>query len=165
MKTFKFLFITLALLAAKNLSAQEIPKWKVAQLEQLISQSSKPTIINFWATFCVPCIHELPYFQKAAQQYQKDSVQLVLVSLDLEDAYPAKIKDMATRLKITSPVVFLNETNADVFCPVVDKAWSGAIPATLFINNKTGYRKFIEDQLSEEKLNGEIKALIDVSKK
>ena len=165
MKTFKFLFIALALLAAQNLSAQEIPKWKIAQLEQLISQSSKPAIINFWATFCVPCIQELPYFQKGALQYQKDSVQLILVSLDLEDAYPAKLKGFAKKLKITAPIVFLDETNADAFCPVVDKTWSGAIPATLFINNKTGYRKFIEDQLSEDQLNLEIKALIDVPKK
>lgn len=165
MKTFKFLFVAWALLAANNLSAQEIPKWKLTQLEQLIIQSNKPTIVNFWATFCIPCIKELPYFQKAAQQYQKDSVQLILVSLDLEEAYPAKIKAFANKLKLTSPVVFLDETNADVFCPVVDKAWSGAIPATLFINNKTGYRKFIENELTESQLNAEIKALLDVSKK
>ena len=165
MKTFKFLFITLAMLVATTSNSQEITKWKTAQLEQFISQSNKPTIINFWATFCIPCIKELPYFQQAAYKYQNDSVQLILVSLDLEDAYPKKIKDFATKLKITAPVKFLDETNADVFCPAVDKAWSGAIPATLFINNKTCYRKFIEVELTPEQLESEIKALLDVSKK
>jgi len=165
MKTFKFLFIALAFFVATAASAQDIPKWKISQLEQLISQTDKPTIINFWATFCVPCIEELPYFQKAANQHQSDSVQVILVSLDLEDAYPKKIKTFASKLKISAPIVFLDETNADVFCPAVDKDWSGAIPATLFINNKTGYRKFIEDQLTAEQLDKEIKALVDVSKK
>ncbi len=164
MKTFKFLFIAIALFSTTALQAQEIPKWKIGDLEKLMATTDKPTIINFWATFCVPCIEELPYFQTAAKQYEKDSVQLLLVSLDLEDAYPKKIKDFTQKLKISSPVVFLDETNADVFCPAVDKNWSGAIPATLFINNKTGYRKFIEDQLTPEQLQKEIETLLNHSK-
>ena len=58
-------------------------------------------------------------------------------------------------------LVWLDETNADYFCPKVDAKWSGAIPATLFINNKTGYRKFIEEQISHDKLKLEIRALLE----
>ncbi len=164
MKTSKFLFVAFALFLATALQAQEIPKWKIRDLEKLMATTDKPTIINFWATFCIPCIEELPYFQKAAKEHEKDSVQLLLVSLDLEDAYPKKINSFVQKLKISSPVVFLDETNADIFCPAVDKNWSGAIPATLFINNKTGYRKFIEDQLTPEQLQKEIETLLKHSK-
>ena len=90
----------------------------------------------------------------------RDSIKLLLVSLDLESYYPAKIKSFVTKQKFTAPIVWLDESNADYFCPKVDTAWSGAIPATLFINNKTGYRKFFEEQLSNEKLKKEIAAAL-----
>lgn len=157
---FKILFVCLLLFSAKSSVAQDIPKWKIRDLQQIIDSSSGPTILNFWATFCIPCLKELPYFDKTAQQYKGDSLQLYFVSLDGEEAYPKKIKTFTNKLKITSPVTFLDETNADAFCPVVDKSWSGAIPGTLFINNKTGYRRFVEDELSPEALEKEINKML-----
>jgi len=140
--------------------SQEIPKWKLDDLRSAIANADKPTIFNFWATFCKPCVAEIPYFQQMVKKYDSTGVRLILVSLDLVEMYPQKIKTFANRFKFTAPITFLNETNADLFCPVVDTSWSGAIPASLFINNKTGYRKFFEEQLSREKLEKEIKQMI-----
>ena len=166
MKTTFCLFIAFTL-ACLNVRAQEIPNWKIGDLEAFIKKSDKPTIVNFWATFCKPCIAEIPHFQKIVKQYQKDSVQLLLVSLDMNEMYPDKIKLFANKFKFTAPIVFLDETNADIFCPKIDESWSGAIPASLFINNKTGYRKFFEEEMSEHKFEAEIKTLIatDTNKK
>jgi thiol-disulfide isomerase/thioredoxin len=140
-------------------SAQTIEKWKIGQLENYIKASDKPLIVNFWATFCKPCIEEIPYFQSLVKKYDSAGIKLLLVSLDLKEAYP-KINSFATTHKFTASIVYLNETNADIFCPQIDEAWSGAIPASLFVNNKTGYRKFFEEQIPEAKLEEEIKALI-----
>jgi thiol-disulfide isomerase/thioredoxin len=140
--------------------AQDIPKWKIGDLETYIKNTDKPTVVNFWATFCKPCIAEIPHFEKLVKQYEKDSVQLLLVSLDMEEMYPAKIQSFAGRFGFTAPIVYLAETNADIFCPRIDKKWSGAIPASLFINNKTGYRKFFEEELSEQKFETELKSLV-----
>lgn len=148
--------ISVAFLTANG---QDIPRWKISQLESYIQNAKQPTIINFWATFCKPCIEEIPYFQKLVKKYESSNVQLLLVSLDLPEGYK-KIKPFAKKRKIIAPIVFLDETNADLFCPIVDKTWSGAIPASLFINPKAGYRMFFEDQLSEAKLEAQIKALI-----
>jgi hypothetical protein len=93
------------------------------------------------------------------KKHAKDSVKLLLVSLDLHEDYP-KIKPFVAKKKFSAPVVWLNETNADYFCPKVDTSWSGAIPATLFVNNKTGYRKFYEGQVKEEKFEKEIMAIL-----
>jgi len=139
--------------------SQEIKQVRVTDLERVIKESRTPLIVNFWATFCVPCIEEIPYFQEMVKKYERDSVRLILVSLDLKEDYP-KIKSFAAKRKFTAPVVWLNETNADYFCPRVDSSWSGAIPASLFINNKTGYRKFYEEQIPEEKLEKEIMAIL-----
>ena len=67
---------------------------------------------------------------------------------------------MQPKRKFTAPIKFLDETNADLFCPAVDENWSGAIPASLFINNKTGHRKFFEEQLTREQVDKEIRDMI-----
>jgi thiol-disulfide isomerase/thioredoxin len=138
---------------------QDIPVWKLADLQAAL-KTDRPTIFNFWATFCKPCLEEMPYFLQLAAKYDKEGVQLLLVNLDAKDAYPVRLKSIMTKFRITAPVFFLDETNADLFCPAVDSSWSGVIPASLFINNKTGYRKFFEDQVKKEELEKEIKALI-----
>jgi thiol-disulfide isomerase/thioredoxin len=159
MKKLVKLFIIIFLLSGFQSSAQSVAKWKIGELENYIKQSAKPVIVNFWATFCKPCVEEIPYFQKLVKKYEKEGIELLLVSLDLKDAY-ANIPSFAAKHKFNSKIVYLNETNADLFCPKIDEKWSGAIPASLLINNKTGYKKFFEEQIPENKLEGEIKALI-----
>ncbi len=117
-------------------------------------------IINFWATFCIPCIEEIPYFIQKTKDFEQQNISLLLVSLDLEDYYPNRITNFAGKHHFTAPIAWLNETDADLFCPRIDESWSGAIPATLFVNNTTGYRKFIEDQLSEQELEKEIHSML-----
>lgn len=154
------IFLIAVLIFISHLSFSQTPKKiKATELEQLIAESKTPLIINFWATFCVPCIQEIPYFQEEVKKYAKDSIRLILVSLDLTDYYPAKLKAFAIKKKFTAPVYWLDEHDADYFCPKVDPKWSGAIPASLFINNKTGYRRFLEEQVSRPKLVKEIAAL------
>lgn len=140
--------------------SQEIKKIKITDLEKTIAESKTPLIINFWATFCKPCVEEIPYFQRLVRDNEKQGLKLLLVSLDMDDFYPQKIKKFAARQNFTAPIVWLNETDADYFCPKVDSSWSGAIPASLFINHKTGYRKFFEDRIPENKLQKEIEDLV-----
>src|SRR5215212_7055323 len=86
------------LLSSLQSSAQAIAKWKIGELENYIKQSAKPVIINFWATFCKPCVEEIPYFQSLVKKYEKDGIELLLVSLDLKDAY-ANIPSFAAKHK------------------------------------------------------------------
>jgi thiol-disulfide isomerase/thioredoxin len=145
---------------ALPLVGQDVQRMKITDLEKIIKESKTPLIINFWATFCKPCMEEIPHFQKLGKKYEKDGVKLLLVSLDMKDDFPSKVNSFVKRKKITTPVAWLDETNADYFCPKVDNAWSGAIPATLFINNRNSYRKFTEEPLSEEQLEKEIRLVM-----
>ena len=160
MKRLKILILITAMVAAGNAEAQGIPVWKLAELRKAIDSAEGPTIINFWATFCKPCIAELPYFQALANKYKEKGVKLVLVSLDLKEVFPKKVTAFVKARKLTSPVVFLDESDADLFVPLVDEKWSGAIPASLFINRGRKYRHFIEEELSKEKLESEIRKML-----
>jgi thiol-disulfide isomerase/thioredoxin len=160
-KRLNFFLILILLVAFNYCKAQEIQKWKLSDLKAAIKNADKPTVFNFWATFCQPCVKELPYFQELVKKYDSTGVKLILVSLDLKDAYPKKIQSFAEKHGFTSSIKYLDETNADLFCPAVDNSWSGSIPASLFINNKTGYRKFFEEELSREKFATELRNLIN----
>jgi thiol-disulfide isomerase/thioredoxin len=140
-----------------GVNAQSIQKLKSTELDSIIAAGNTPLIVNFWATFCKPCIKEIPHFQKLAAA---NKVKLLLVSLDLEDEYPKGIAAFAKKRKFTAPVAWLDETDADYFCPRIDSSWSGVIPVSLFINNKTGYRKFIGEEISAENFKKEIEAML-----
>jgi thiol-disulfide isomerase/thioredoxin len=156
----RIVFIILLVATGTASFAQTIKKIKITDLEQTIAQSDHPLIVNFWATFCVPCVKEIPYFQSTVAHYQGEQVELILVSLDLPDYYPAKIASFAKGRGFTARMVWLDETNADYFCPRVDPRWMGGIPSSLFINNKTHYRRFFDRQLTEPQVNLEIKKML-----
>ncbi|HLY69461.1 MAG TPA: TlpA disulfide reductase family protein [Puia sp.] len=143
-----------------HLPAQGIRKVKIDELKSYIEKSDHPLIVNFWATYCVPCAHEIPYFQTEAKKYKTEGVELILVSLDLPDFYPAKISAFVKKENYTSAVLWLDESNADYFCPKIDQRWTGGIPSTLFVNNKHAYHKFFERQLTEPQVEDNIKALV-----
>ncbi len=148
------MFVTVA-------KSQIIPKWKMDDVVKSFSAKNDTVyVVNFWATFCKPCVAEIPDFIKLVEKYKKQKVKLLLVSLDLPTYYPAKIADFAKKNNYKTNIAWLSETNADHFCPMIDAKWSGAIPATIMVNNKTGYRKFFEDQISPEDFEAALKAAI-----
>lgn len=142
--------------------AQPVKQWKIDDLLNYTEQSDSVLVINFWATFCGPCIAELPYFHSITDKYKQQKVKLLLVSLDFKESYPKKIRDFAKKRKYKAEIVWLNEEKPDDFCPKVDSSWTGSMPATLFINKKTGYRKFVEAEMKPEDLELEIKLVLGI---
>ena len=142
-----------------NSHAQKIEAWKVNNINEFISAHENDiNIINFWATFCKPCVEELPYFIKISQKASSQKINLILVSLDTKVEYQKKITSLINKQHYISNFKWLDETNADYFCPIIDSNWSGSIPATLIINKQKGFKKFIESSLTEEELSNYIKA-------
>lgn len=150
--------LTILLLFQLSIQAQEIREMNIDELEGYIQSRTQPAVINFWATWCVPCIEEMPWFNKFVG-HRKD-VEMIFVSVDNEKAFPEQIRAMINRKKIQATLIWLNETNADVFCPRIDKTWSGSIPATLMVNHTRKYRKFIEGQISPPVLRKELRYLL-----
>ncbi|NOQ71871.1 MAG: redoxin domain-containing protein [Crocinitomix sp.] len=90
-------------------------------------------VINFWATWCIPCVAELPYFEQLGAEYPE--IEVVLVSLD----FPKKIKEnlipFIQKNNLQSEVILLDEPDANKWIPQIDSTWSGAIPATIIYKN------------------------------
>ncbi len=141
--------------------SQDIRKVNIKELTAIIDSSKTPLVINFWASWCGPCVREIPWFEKNVADFSKEKVKLILVSIDFADDYPATIRNFARKNGYKSEIIWLNETNADEFCPQIDKSWEGAIPVTLMVNNQKHYRRFFGQQLPEAKLVLELKMLVE----
>jgi len=156
----KLLFV-LAIIYSSTAFAQ-VKKVKIEDVVNMIDTSSTPIIINFWASWCQPCVHEIPWFEKAVAELKDTKVKIVLVSLDFATDYKSKaLEQFAKKQGYTSTVVWLEETNADKFCPKIDSSWDGSIPVTLMVNNKKKYRQFFEYQLREERFKLELAKLVE----
>ena len=152
MQALKKLVFIIILFTSQALFAQTIPSVHIDNILKDIGENKNETlVINFWATFCKPCLEEIPDLVSVSGRFEE--VKLILVSLDAKDEFPKKIISIARNSGFDKQTIWwLNETDADYFCPKIDNSWSGSIPATLIINNKTGYKKFIEDKINAEDL-------------
>lgn len=130
------------------------------EVVQMIDTSKTPMVINFWASWCKPCVQEIPWFEKSIATFKNKNIQLVLVSLDFKSDYPKTLTQFVKKKAFSSKVLWLNETNADYFCSLIDSSWSGNIPATLMVNNAKEYRQFFDRQLPEARLLLELNQLV-----
>lgn len=130
---------------------------KLDKLKQLINRKSdKVVVINFWATWCAPCVKELPLFEKLSAEKKAD-IEVYLVSMDLDlDPNPEKVYRFMDRRKLQSTVLLLDEKDPNSWIDQIDASWSGALPATLVINQATGQRKFIGKELHDGDLENMI---------
>lgn len=161
MKHFLYFLVLLSILSFQ-LSAQQVATIKITDLENRIHNSSDTTyIVNFWATWCVPCVKELPDFDSINATFLDKKVKVLLVSLDFKEEIESKLKPFLISKKIKSEVQLLDETNANYFIPKVSSLWTGAIPATLIKNNNKKYEAFYEKKLNYLFLSTEIHKIID----
>ena len=91
-------------------------------------------IVNFWATWCKPCIEELPIFEKVAQTYTQQPVKIILVSQHAKTR-AVQVNDFLQKNKYTSESFILSAGNPNVWIDKIDSNWSGTIPMTLFYKN------------------------------
>lgn len=158
MKTILFL---LTLLASIPAFAQKPKVIKITQLEQRMNAENDTTyIVNFWATWCKPCIEELPDFEKINEKYADRKVKVLLVSMDFTEDLDNKVVPFLMKKQLRSEVVLLDEVNGNYFIPKVDESWTGAIPATLIRNRSKGFNEFFEKKVSFELMEEQLKKIL-----
>lgn len=128
-------------------------------LEEIINRKDDKTyVVNFWATWCAPCVKELPYFEKLDKEYESKNVEVVLVSLDFPKKYDSQLKPFIQKHQLRSELFALNDMNSNYWIPKVEENWSGAIPATLIFNKDK--RQFYEKSFHYDELETEIQQFL-----
>ena len=120
-----------------------------------IAQSSSDTVyvINFWATWCIPCVQELPSFDSITAKYNEQKVKVILVSLDWKKNIQKSVLPFLIKKNIKSHVVLLDEPDYNAWVDKVDKRWSGALPATVIMLNKKHFYHFQEKETTFTELD------------
>lgn len=135
--------------APERITARELSK-------QIQARGERIRIYNFWATWCAPCVKEMPFFEEFSRA--NPDIDLVFVSLDLQlDPDPAKVSRFISRRKLTGQVILLDEGDPNSWIDLIEKQWSGALPATLVVNPVNGKRVFEQREFRV----GELEAFVD----
>ncbi len=120
----------------------------------LKTKSDTVYVVNFWATWCAPCIKEIPYFETLNARYKNKNVEVLLVSLDFPKKYDSHLRPFIKKNKLQSKVVALDDADSNYWIPQINPDWSGAIPATLIFSKDK--REFYEQTFTYDELETEL---------
>ncbi|MCO5936661.1 TlpA family protein disulfide reductase [Mucilaginibacter sp. RB4R14] len=149
--------IAVFLLLSFNLKAQLVKFITVSQLESRIKQGKDTTyVINFWATWCKPCVNELPEFERFKISVKGKPVKVILISADLKSKLESGVQPFVKAHRLTGEVYLLNEA-PNSYNEKISADWSGALPGTLIVKN--GKKKFHEAAFSYDELVAAVKQI------
>ena len=118
----------------------------------------KTYVINFWATWCAPCVKELPHFEEVNKEFKDKNTEVILVSLDFPSQIESKLKPYLKKNKIKSKVILLDDSKMNTWVPKVSEQWDGGIPATLIVNSSN--YNFYPKPFKKEELFTEINKVL-----
>ena len=145
--------LSLGLLLTASASAQNVAVIRFPELQKRLTKPTDTTyVVNFWATWCAPCVKELPNFEQIRTAFANKKVKVLLVSLDYASQVDKKIKPFVKQRGLKTEVLVLNEPDPNEWLGKVDAQWSGALPFTLIFNNKTKQRVTFERELTKNEL-------------
>jgi len=162
MKNLFLAFIILAFVSCKtdkNIKEKsdkiKVKTYTYETLKPLLHKTDNNTyIINFWATWCKPCVEELPAFEKINADYKNKNVEVILVSLDFPNQIETRLIPFIKEHKLQSKVILMADLDQNTWIPKISEKWSGAIPATLIYTKDT--REFYEQSFTYELLLKEL---------
>ena len=144
----RYIFALLLVFIFLNANAQ-VKLLSLNELQQRTAKGKDTTyVVNFWATWCAPCVKELPYFEQLNTSYKDQPVKVLLVSLDFKSKLQSQVIPFVKKQKLESEVFVINEPDQQAFIERVSKKWSGALPATWFINTNKKIAAFYEKEFT-----------------
>jgi thiol-disulfide isomerase/thioredoxin len=144
-----------------HVHGQKIEKIKIPELEKILKNpDNKLFVVNFWATWCAPCVKELPFFEEVSKDYDPEIVRFMLISLDFPGEIEKQLIPFLKKNDITLNVSVMMESDYNAWIDKVDSSWQGNIPATLIFNNNKNQRIFFPGELDQSGLRKMINSLL-----
>ena len=157
--------IAIALMSAMVPSVSErVPLVTLDNLEKRLENGGDTTfVVNLWATWCAPCVAEMPYFEQLQENYQSTPLKVLFVSLDAQKNHGNVVKFVQDK-GLKNEVLLLDEKNEQYFIDKISPEWSGAIPATLFVNASKGVRVFKGQEFDYQQLENNYLSIVHQKK-
>lgn len=101
-----------------------------AALRELIKPRGRPLLINFWATWCVPCREEFPDLVKLHGEYS-DKIDLIVISLDDLAEIDRDVPAFLRQQRATMPAYLLKTADENAAIAIVTNEWQGGLPFSI----------------------------------
>ena len=98
--------------------------------------AARPLLINFWATWCVPCRTEFPDLVKIDLEYRGRGLDFVVISADDVSELKTDVPKFLGRMRAGMPAYLLNATDTEAAMAQVDPSWGGELPATFLFDRR-----------------------------
>lgn len=102
----------------------------------LAASKGKVVLVDFWATWCSPCIEEIPQLVRLEVKYRRRGLRLITVSCDETGEEAGALKFLHEH-RVPGPRYVKRAADDEKFIDFVNAKWSGALPA-LFLYDKSG---------------------------
>lgn len=130
------LFLALALTGLRGLAADLKPIDEPGYAKLVAGAKGKVVLVNFWATYCVPCRKEMPQLVALQEKLRARGFQFITISAD-EPEQQGAAGMFLDKIKVLPPTYIRKAKDDDKFTALVDQKWDGALPA-LFLYDRHG---------------------------
>lgn len=113
--------------------------------EKIENRNGKLLFINFWATWCVPCVEEFPDLVKIYDKHKDSDFEFLSVSVNLPSEIETKVKPFLIEQNANFPVVVVEEKRSEEVINLINPEWNGAVPVTVIYNEDGNRAEFIAD--------------------
>lgn len=159
----------------RNLTSQEAPpenlKVKAKDFElldlqeqkvKLSNYKGKVIILNFWATWCPPCVKEIPHIDELYRTYKDKG--LVVLGLSVDEGGPEAVKKFLKKTPISYPILMANREVYTIYQEYLPKEMRGGIPFTFIIDREGFIRQFFVGYQDKKTFHQAVQPFIDTTK-
>jgi thiol-disulfide isomerase/thioredoxin len=134
-----------------------------AKIKELLKANGKPLLVNFWATWCIPCREEFPDLVEIDAEY-RGKIDFITVSLDFIEEINAAVPTFLSQMKAEMPTYLLTSADENTLISSIAKEWSGGLPFTMLYNEKGDITYLRQGKVNHETLKGEIEKTLSEKK-
>lgn len=129
-------------------------------IKKLLKPNGKPLLINFWATWCIPCREEFPDLVEIDNEY-KDKIDFITITLDDPAEIDRDVAKFLTSMKATMPTFLLYTPNESEVIGSIAKEWQGGLPFTVLYDKSGDLVHFKQGKIKPETIRKDIDSLLE----